>query len=264
MMKLISIVSSCRQNGNTERLVKLLENSLIKMAEEQNVSMQIEHISLSKADVQLCRGCRACFDRGEQYCPRKDDILKIRDSVENADGMILASPVYVEDVNGLMKNWIDRMAFNSHRPAFYGKYAVIVTTSGSGSSNHSLNTMKNALNSWGFSIAAKSKYKMGAQMENEQIQALYSDRIKKTAAELLKAINRKKSAKPSFYSLVVFKVQQRYYQRTSKKATVDYAYWKNNGWLAVHTKYYYGLHKMDNMKAAFAGIIGNIVFLFFR
>jgi multimeric flavodoxin WrbA len=33
-----------------------------------------------------------------------------------AEAYVFASPVYVEDINGVMKNWIDRMAFNSHRP----------------------------------------------------------------------------------------------------------------------------------------------------
>lgn len=263
-MKIVSVVSSCRPNGNTEQLVKLLENSLAKMAEEQNASLQIEHISLSKADVQLCCGCRACFERGEQYCPRKDDILKIRDTILSANGVILASPVYVEDVNGLMKNWIDRMAFNSHRPAFYGKHAAIITTSGSGSSNHSLHTMKNALNSWGFTIESQGKFKMGAQMKSEQIQKLYNVRIKKAAVKLFKPINTNKAKIPSFYSLIVFQVQQRYYQRAFKKAALDYEYWKNNGWLDAHTNYYYRLNKADTIRAAFAGVLAYFISLFFK
>jgi multimeric flavodoxin WrbA len=262
-MKIVSIVSSYRQNGNTERLVKLLENSLTKTAEEQNVTVQIEHISLSKADIQLCCGCRACFDRGERYCPRKDDILKIRDTIMSADGIFLASPVYVEDINGLMKCWIDRMAFNSHRPAFYGKCAVILTTSGIGSSNHSLRTMKNALNSWGFTVESQSKYRMGARMETEKMQAIYGDRIRNIAGKLFRAINSNKANPPTLYSLVAFKVQQKYYQKTAKTATIDYTYWKDNGWLAVHTNYYYGLHMSNGVKTAFARIIGSIVSLFF-
>jgi len=263
MMKIVSIVSSYRQDGNTERIVEALENSIAKMAEVQSVPMEIEHIFLNKENIQLCCGCRVCFDRGEQYCPRKDNILKIRNAIESADGIILASPVYAEDVNGLMKNWIDRMAFNCHRPAFYGKHAVILTTSGAGSSNHSLSTMKNVLNSWGFTIESQSKYRMGARMETEKMQAIYGDKVKNIASKFLKSISRNKVKNPSFYSLVAFKVQQKYYQKTANTATIDYAYWKDNGWLGVHTKYYYGLHKSNGVKTAFARIIGNAVSLFF-
>jgi multimeric flavodoxin WrbA len=34
---------------------------------------------------------------------------------------VFASPIYVEDVNGAMKNFIDRMAYNCHRPRFFGR-----------------------------------------------------------------------------------------------------------------------------------------------
>jgi multimeric flavodoxin WrbA len=52
-----------------------------------------------------------------------------------------------------MKNWIDRMAFNNHRPAFAGKSAVIVTTSGMGSTSHTQKTMQYALMAWGIHVS---------------------------------------------------------------------------------------------------------------
>lgn len=54
---------------------------------------------------------------GEDHCPLRDDVSEIKKKIDDADIIILASPVYVEDVSGLLKNWIDRMAFVCHRPA---------------------------------------------------------------------------------------------------------------------------------------------------
>ncbi|MDP4090618.1 MAG: flavodoxin family protein, partial [Bacillota bacterium] len=125
-MKIISLVSSYRSNGNTIRIVSLIENQLLSIARTDGIGLEIERIQIGHSDIRTCLGCRACFDKGEEMCPLKDDLLAIRDKICQADGILAASPVYVEDVNGIMKNWIDRMAFNCHRPAFAGKAAYIV------------------------------------------------------------------------------------------------------------------------------------------
>jgi len=135
-LKIITLVSSYRTTGNTNRVVSLIEKELTSLAQMEKVDLDIERIQLHSFDIKLCCGCRVCFDKGEEKCPMKDELLVIFKKLYQADVILAASPVYVEDVNGIMKNWIDRMAYNCHRPAFAGKYAYIVTTSGSGTSNH--------------------------------------------------------------------------------------------------------------------------------
>lgn len=262
-MRIVSIVSSGRKSGNTERIVRRMEEELLNMAAEKNIKIELEQIHLGSLDIKFCRGCRVCFDKGEELCPLKDDFLSIRDKISQADGIILASPVYVEDINGIMKNWIDRMAFNCHRPAFAGKTAVIITTSGGGSTNHALRTMKSALIAWGFGIPAQSKFRTGALMEDEQINLSCGSKIKASAGKLFNTINNKRGEKPSFYSLVVFKVQQKFWQKAKEgQTTYDYLYWKNNGWIEKSCSYYI-YHKSNPIKIKFAGIVGNMVSLFF-
>lgn len=262
-MKIISITSSGRKNGNTERVVRLMEADLAQMAAENNMKVEFEQINLSDSDLKFCRGCRICFDKGEDLCPLKDSLLIIRDKLIEADGLILASPVYVEDINGIMKNWIDRMAFNCHRPAFAGKTAVIVTTSAAGSSNHAIRTMKSALITWGFHISAQSKFRTGGLISDEQINARYSVKIKAIAAKLFNAVNGQMLKKPSFYSLMVFRVQQINWRKTEKeKNTYDYLYWNNKGWLDKDFSYYTS-HGSNPVKVKLAGLVGSIVSIFF-
>lgn len=187
------------KDGNTERLVRLIEEQIIGIARGQNVALELEKVSLGGLDIQTCRGCRVCFDKGEAKCPLKDDLLTIRDKILQTDGMIVASPVYVEDVNGIMKNWIDRMAFICHRPVFAGKTAIVVTTSGIGSSNHALKTISTALHTWGVHVAAQSKFRTGALMKSDEIDILYHDKIKKVAAKFFDAIINNETANPSFF-----------------------------------------------------------------
>lgn len=262
-MKIITIISSGRKNGNTERIVRHIEEDFLGIANEKNIQAEYERIYLANSDIKLCRGCRICFDKGEDFCPLKDMLLSIRDKISQADGVIFASPVYVEDINGIMKNWIDRMAYNCHRPAFAGKIAVIITTSGGGSTNHSIKTMKSALHTWGFHVTAQSNFRTGAYINDEEINSHYGNKIKVIANKLFNAINDHLAEYPTFYSLVVFKVQQKCWQKYKKKQNIyDYLYWKNKGWIE-NTCDYYIHHNSSNIKVKLAGLAANIISMFF-
>ena len=127
-----------------------------------------------------------------------------------ADGVILGSPIYVEDVNGIMKNWIDRMAFNCYRPVFSEKSALILATSGAGSSKYALRTMKTALNTWGFYTSAVGMFRMGVLMEKNEVEKCHNKRSRILADKLFTSILNNKPDKPSLYSLSVFKILQNY------------------------------------------------------
>jgi multimeric flavodoxin WrbA len=256
-MKIVSIVSSARQNGNTERIAKLFLSQLSQAAESQSINTEIEQISLCRENIGICRGCRLCFDKGGEFCPIKDDFPMIRDKILSADALILASPVYVEDVNGIMKNWIDRMAFFCHRPAFFGKYAVIFTTSGGGSTGHSLKTMRNALYTWGFTVIHMGKHKMGARMEDELIES-FSSEMHKAAVKLIGSIRNKSAERPSFVSLLFFNIQQRYNRKREDTDTADLAYWKAKGWLDLKIKFYMPV-RCSGVKLFFVKVCGALV-----
>lgn len=262
-MKIISLVSSYRINGNTNKAVSLIEKQLLSIGHKENIALEVEKIQLGHLNLKVCHGCRACFDKGEDKCPLKDDLLVIWDKIQQADGIIAASPVYVEDINGIMKNWIDRMAFNCHRPAFAGKAAYIVTTSGVGSSNHTINTIKNAFTSWGIKILGSSKFRTGALMDGAEMALEYSSEFKKIAEIFILAVKNNSAQRPSLYSLIVFKVQQKSWQKVmQRKETIDYQYWQGKEWLQKNCNYYIPI-KTNFLKVKFARLIGSIIAIFF-
>lgn len=255
-MKIVLINSSCRLNGNTERLLKVLENQFLKEAGVQCISIDIKHIILSKWKINTCRGCRCCFDRGN--CPLEDDVAKIEEVITDCDALILASPVYMEDVNGVMKTWIDRMAFCAHRPIFYDKCAIAISTSGAGSSNHSLNTMKNALTAWGFNILSAQKFRMGANMENKLIEERYTPKLSNIATKLINSIQNKVTKKPKMLSLITFKIQQKYYRISNRAGALDRTYWDKKGWLDPHVNFYMSV-RCNPVKLLIANAIGTLI-----
>lgn len=255
-MTILIINSSGRSNGNTERLLKVLNNQLLAIADKRKIALDIKHVLLSRQDIQICRGCRSCFDKGN--CPIKDDITRIEESLLSCDALIIASPVYSEDVNGIMKNFIDRMAFYSHRPTFYGKCAIAISTSGSGSSNHTLNTLKNALTAWGFHVLLTNKFRMGAYMKDDCIEKQYSSKLHNIATDLIDAIQNGKALKPTFFSLIAFHIQQKYYRFSDRAGTIDRTYWEENGWLDPHVHFYIA-NRCNQMKLLLARVMGSLI-----
>jgi multimeric flavodoxin WrbA len=236
-MKIIALNSSARKGGNTEQLLGLLEEALRGLAGGSGVSLEYEYIALYDLNLGLCRGCRLCFDKGEEKCSMRDGLPALYAKLQNADAVIAASPVYVEDVSGVMKNFIDRMAFNCHRPSFAGKTALLLTTSGMGSSGHSLRTMRYAFGSWGFHIAGTAKFSMGALMKKEETAEKFRTQADKLTGKLFSALTQQKPLKPSLLSLIIFRVQQKCYLRDTE-ASYDRAWWTSRGYLEKSVSFY--------------------------
>ena len=102
-MKILAIVGSPRLKGNTNYLVDQA------LEEAARLGADTEKIVLSRHRVNPCLG----HDRCASYdtCRQKDDAGWILDRLCEADGVILATPVYYYDVTAQMKAFIDRNYF---------------------------------------------------------------------------------------------------------------------------------------------------------
>lgn len=254
-MKLLILTGSYRHSGNTATAAKLFEDEIRALFAAIDIEVQAETVHLAHQNIQPCRGCRLCFDKGEHMCANKDDVLEIRNKMLDADLLVMASPIYVEDVSGMMKMFIDRLAFLCHRPAFFGKAAFVITTSGMGATNHTYSTMARALLSWGYVLAGRLSIKAGALMCAEDMKKLYQSKFKKAALRAMRHIV--KQAKPSFLSLMSFYIQQKYYLKQADKTSVDYIYWLNNGWLE-RSRIHYTVCRAS-AKAAAARLCGMLI-----
>ena len=104
-MKVIGIVGSPRKNGNTEMLTT---HTLRAIAEE---GLDTELICLAGLDIRPCNACMVC--RQEEQCPIEDDLFPIYLKMKEADGIILASPVYYGSATALIKALIERTGYIS-------------------------------------------------------------------------------------------------------------------------------------------------------
>lgn len=124
-MKILAIGGSPR-GGKSQ--THLLTEALLAAAKEQGAD--VEFIDLGKAKLEFCRACETCH-RGPK-CAMDDDGNGILNRMLAADGLVLASPVYLDQVTAQMKTLLDRTSHFVHCLRLTGKYVAAVTTSGGG------------------------------------------------------------------------------------------------------------------------------------
>jgi len=98
-MKILGICGSPRE-GNT---LFLLEKAL-GACKEFGAETELVHAGLLK--IAPCKACGGCKDTG--ICVQKDDMTPIYDKMKVADGILLASPVYMGGVSAQLKALMDR------------------------------------------------------------------------------------------------------------------------------------------------------------
>lgn len=125
MKSVTAFVGSARRNGVTFRATRQLLDGLEALGD-----VRTELVFLCDHDLGLCRGCKACFLRGEDQCPLHDDRDLLVGKMMAADGVVFASPNYSFQVSAILKAFLDRLGFAFHRPRFHGKTFTSVVAEG--------------------------------------------------------------------------------------------------------------------------------------
>lgn len=99
-MKVIGISGSARENGSTYYLMR----EMLKAAHASGAETDI--YNLAKMEIGSCFGCAECRKTGS--CVRKDDMLILYDALKTADAIVIGTPVYMGEMSGQLKTFIDR------------------------------------------------------------------------------------------------------------------------------------------------------------
>ncbi len=124
-MKIVALLASPHGlRGSTARLLK----SVLEGA--KSAGAKTETIVLTWDKVHPCLGCDGCHKTGR--CRQKDDFEAIKEKILRADGLILATPNYIDYVSAQLKVFMDRCCGIVHCLGFEGRYGAVVVTSGGG------------------------------------------------------------------------------------------------------------------------------------
>ena len=105
-MKVLLINGSPKANGNTAY-------SLAQMAEvfaEQGIETETIHVG--NQAIRGCVACGSCYKTGK--CVFDDLVNEVAPKFEEADGIVLGSPVYYASANATLVAFLDRLFYSSH------------------------------------------------------------------------------------------------------------------------------------------------------
>jgi multimeric flavodoxin WrbA len=143
-MKVLGISGSMRKDGNTAQLVRYI------LAKVQATGIETEFVSFTNRTIKPCTGCEQCKET--KWCVVEgDDWADLARKMLEAEVVVLGSPTYYYDVNGQMKNFIDRTYSLFHDRKLAGRSAVAVTVCADRGCERSLETIEGFLNTHHFS-----------------------------------------------------------------------------------------------------------------
>ncbi|MCR4589674.1 MAG: flavodoxin family protein [Lachnospiraceae bacterium] len=105
-MKVLIINGSPRENGNTTIAV----NEMVKTFEAENVETDV--VRVGNADIRGCIACGSCAENGK--CVFDDPVNELAEKFREADGLVVASPVYYASANGTLISCLDRLFYSTH------------------------------------------------------------------------------------------------------------------------------------------------------
>ena len=117
-MKVLIINGSPHENGTTFRALKEVEKTL----SENGIGAEI--ITVGNSDVSGCIACNACAKTGK--CFKNDVVNELIDKLNEADGLIVGTPVYYASANGTLISILDRMFYGTKNFAYKPAAAVAV------------------------------------------------------------------------------------------------------------------------------------------
>lgn len=105
-MKVLILNGSPRKEGNCAVAI----NEMTSVFEKEGIETEV--INLGNKNVRGCVACGACAKTGK--CAFDDVVNKIAPKFEEADGLVVASPVYYASANATLIACLDRLFYSSH------------------------------------------------------------------------------------------------------------------------------------------------------
>ncbi|MEM9136340.1 MAG: NADPH-dependent FMN reductase [Cyanobacteria bacterium P01_F01_bin.42] len=124
MMKIVGIGGSLRTESYSMRMLDLA------IARVQKLGADVEILDLRKMNLPFCDG-------GDNY-PDHPDVKVLKETIQEASGLILATPEYHGSVSGVLKNALDLMSFRE----LSGKVTGLISVLGGQPNSNALNDMR--------------------------------------------------------------------------------------------------------------------------
>lgn len=216
-MKCLIIHGSYRK-GNTYKV-----SQLVKAYMKAYGPIEFEEVFLGELGIPFCIGCNQCFSKGEHTCPHSAIIQPIADKIMACDALIITTPTYALQVPALLKCWLDHMAYYFHRPTFFTKKALVISTTAGSGARSTAHYLKDVLQFWGFNHISILPLRCFSFDYRPDIKAL--NKIGKTTSKFYAEITSNKLYSPSLKRLFLFNFWRSMAKSGQADNTADFLYW---------------------------------------
>lgn len=104
-MKVLMINGSPHKNGNTSLALEEMKKVFA------DAQIEVEEILVGNKDIRGCIACGSCHKSGK--CAFDDGVNEAAAKLAEADGLVLASPVYYASANGTLISFLDRLFYSA-------------------------------------------------------------------------------------------------------------------------------------------------------
>lgn len=105
-LKVLMLNGSPRVNGNTSIALREME----QIFSEQGIETEI--VQIGNKNIRGCVACTSCYKTGK--CVFDDEVNALAPKFEEADGLVIASPVYYASANATLIACLDRLFYSTH------------------------------------------------------------------------------------------------------------------------------------------------------
>lgn len=165
-MKVVAFNGSARKDGNTTMLVNFVFEELHKHG------IETELVQLAGKHPHGCIACYQCFERKNQRCAVDTDCInECIEKMEQADGIILASPTYFADMSTELKAVVDRcgMTSRANGDMFKRKVGAAVVTHRRGGAIHVFDSINHFFTIGQMIIVGSSYWNFGVGREKGEV-----------------------------------------------------------------------------------------------
>ena len=119
-MKIVVLNGSPRPKGNTAALIEAFKEGA------EGKGHQVSVLQVGTMKIGGCKGCEYCHTKGGGKCVQKDDMAQVYPVLEEAELLVLASPVYYFGLTGQLESVISR--FYAPMAPAAKKWALLLTS----------------------------------------------------------------------------------------------------------------------------------------
>lgn len=100
MKKILLVDASPRKGGNSDVVIETLAQDL--------QGCEVTVFKMREKDCRQCMACDACQHKDTQSCVQNDDITALLPLIDTCDAIVLATPIYNQQITSRAKLFIER------------------------------------------------------------------------------------------------------------------------------------------------------------